>query len=503
MTAIRLAAFSPGRPVISGLSLLVAGFLVSCQQETTDTVTENQTRPVSAFSDIYSLALDNMGAQEMTRIEYSGNGWEACLGQPWHIDEGWARWSIADYNRVIDYATFNSTQTALRQSGLDPDKLGGCGAQPLAAAQNQQISVNSDSSWEKQLQVHLTPLGFLHLANDFGGQVELNNDGLSVNVSDINVDDVSYRMVGSFGDDYLLDHVATWIDNTVYGDMIFEVEFSEWQDFAGVKFPTRIVQKQGGYSTHDLTVTSVIPSSEASAEPPPGNGGRFGGGQQADLPPYEAIGDGIYALHGAYQSVVMEFDAFSVVLDGLQNDTRAQEIIALTKELIPDKPIGYVLTSHNHFDHASGLRDFVAEGATIITHEINQEFFESALANPRTLRTESDLSEGMPVSVLGVGGFFVLDDGSQRLEIYKLNDSLHADDVLIAYIPSIKTIVEADLMQPWINPVFGGGDHPFLIWFADELERIGIEYEQFVPIHRPSTPPLMTRMELLEAVGRN
>jgi hypothetical protein len=59
------------------------------------------------------------------------------------------------------------------------------------------------------------------------------------------------------------------------------------------------------------------------------------------------------------------------------------------------------------------------------------------------------------------------------------------------------------LLQPWINPVFGGGDHPFLIWFADELDRLGLDYQQFVPIHRPANPPLMTKSDLMEAVGRN
>jgi hypothetical protein len=153
-------------------------------------------------------------------------------------------------------------------------------------------------------------------------------------------------------------------------------------------------------------------------------------------------------------------------------------------------------------NQASGLRDFAAEGATIITHEINQEFFESALANPRTLSAESDLSGGLPVSVLGVGDFYAIDDGTQRVEFYKLNDSLHADDFLIAYIPSIKTIVEADLLQPWINPVFGGGNHPFLIYLADELERLGLDYQQFIPVHRPSPAPFMSQQGLLQAVNR-
>ena len=37
--------------------------------------------------------------------------------------------------------------------------------------------------------------------------------------------------------------------------------------------------------------------------------------------------------------------------------------------VIPNKPIRYVVNTHAHFDHASGLAPIAAEGITIITHE--------------------------------------------------------------------------------------------------------------------------------------
>jgi len=39
---------------------------------------------------------------------------------------------------------------------------------------------------------------------------------------------------------------------------------------------------------------------------------------------------------------------------------------------LPNKPIKYVVNTHHHFDHAGGLGLFVAEGAIIITHEVNK-----------------------------------------------------------------------------------------------------------------------------------
>lgn len=494
-----------GTPIPVGKAALLAASLLAaaCTPESGDSGQAGSVAtpaPVS-FNDIQVTALNAMGATGLTRLAFGGNGWEACLGQPWRISEGWARWTITDYSRVIDYATLNSLQTAQRQAGMDPDRLGGCGAQPNAAVQNQQSAVNIDSPWVQQLQVWLTPVGFLALAQQQGAQVAEDGDGLKVTV-EVPMDGIDYRVEGAFGDDYLLDRVLTHVDGTVYGALEFAVEFSDWRDFDGLLFPARIVQRQGGYTTLDLAITGAVANTTASAEPPPRQGGGFGGGPQAaDLPAFEAIGDGIWALHGAYQSVVMEFADYSVVLDGLQNDARVAEIIRLARELVPGKPIGYVLVTHNHFDHASGLRQFVAEGATIITHETNRAFFENVLTTPR-LDPAQPGSGDMPVNVLGVGDFHALDDGSQRVEFHKLAGSRHADDMLIAYIPSIRTIVESDLLQPWISPVFGGNGHPFLLWLADELDRVGLDYEQFVPVHRPPQPPLMTRADLMTAAGR-
>ena len=53
----------------------------------------------------------------------------------------------------------------------------------------------------------------------------------------------------------------------------------------------------------------------------------------------------------------------------------ASAIIAEAKRLIPNKPIKYLFNTHSHFDHSSGLRRFMAEGTTIITHEQNKPVF--------------------------------------------------------------------------------------------------------------------------------
>ena len=57
--------------------------------------------------------------------------------------------------------------------------------------------------------------------------------------------------------------------------------------------------------------------------------------------------------------------------------------IAEVKKVIPNKPIRFVVNTHVHFDHSGGLRTFVDEGATVVTHQANLAFYEKAWAAPR------------------------------------------------------------------------------------------------------------------------
>ncbi|MGA7657571.1 MAG: MBL fold metallo-hydrolase [Methylocella sp.] len=47
------------------------------------------------------------------------------------------------------------------------------------------------------------------------------------------------------------------------------------------------------------------------------------------------------------------------------NEERTLVLIDKIKELIPNKPIKYVVNSHVHFDHSGGLRTFIDTDAII------------------------------------------------------------------------------------------------------------------------------------------
>ena len=58
-----------------------------------------------------------------------------------------------------------------------------------------------------------------------------------------------------------------------------------------------------------------------------------------------------------------------VLVDTPNGEERASAVIAKAKELIPGKPIRFVVAMHHHWDHLGGIRTAIDEGATIITNQ--------------------------------------------------------------------------------------------------------------------------------------
>ena len=163
----------------------------------------------------------------------------------------------------------------------------------------------------------------------------------------------------------------------------------------------------------------------------------------------DKVADGVwYLTGGTHHSVLVEMNDHLVVIEGPQNDARATAVIAEVKKTVPNKPIKYVVNTHHHFDHAGGLGPFVAEGAIVITHDVNKAFFEQSLAAPRTVQPDKLAQSGKKATVEGMQDKRVLSDGTRTVELYLIQGNMHDDGIIMAYLPKEKLLVEADVYTP-------------------------------------------------------
>jgi glyoxylase-like metal-dependent hydrolase (beta-lactamase superfamily II) len=282
----------------------------------------------------------------------------------------------------------------------------------------------------------------------------------------------------------LIEKVDSWNTNPVLGDMLTETTYAEYKDFGGVQFPTRITQKQGGFPTLDLTISEVKPNAPVDIQPPDNIK------QTSVKVESDKIADGIwYLTGGTHHSVLVEMNDHLVVVEGPQDDARAVAVIAEVKKTVPNKPIRYVVNTHNHFDHAGGLAAFAADGAIVITHDVNKAFLDKSLAAPRSVNPDKLAQSGKKATVEGMQDKRVLSDGTRTVELHLIKGTLHDDGIIMAYLPKEKLLVEADVYTPGApNTPPSTPPNPNQVSLNDNIERLNLAVDLILPLHGRKIP---------------
>jgi glyoxylase-like metal-dependent hydrolase (beta-lactamase superfamily II) len=287
------------------------------------------------------------------------------------------------------------------------------------------------------------------------------------------------------------------------GDMHILATYTGWKDFGGVMAPAKIVQTRGGWPFFEVNVTAAKanPPDVATLVPAPagGRGGGAPGGAPAPLVvTSEKLGDGLYRLTtgpGSYDSVIVEFKDYIMMLEAGQSIARGEAYVAATKKLIPNKPIRYVMNTHPHSDHTGGLPVLVAEGATIITQKNNQEFLEKALNTPRTLLDDPLAKNPKKVKIEAVAEKKVYSDGTRTVEFYHVSPVPHSNGLMIAYIPKEKIIFQGDFT---VTPGQPANDH--LKALVPILEKLNLDFDRYINVHTSPTP--QHKSDVWKAVGK-
>jgi glyoxylase-like metal-dependent hydrolase (beta-lactamase superfamily II) len=437
-------------------------------------------------------------------VQYSGTGVNAFFGQALTAGKEWPRRDLESLTGAINYQQKSDRIEFVFKS---PAVFGG---------QRQNAAVNGDKAWtvgangtanpqlanaeERQLQIWMSPHGFLQAATAAGNATvkSRTENGKKVNVVSFTAMN-KFKVDGTIDSDGLVTKVETKFPNPVLGDMPYIFTYSDYKDFGGVKFPTKIVQSEGGFPVNEVTVTSVQPNVPVDI-PVPANV------QSATMPVVTVatskIADGVWFLGGgSHHSVVVEFNNFITVIEGPLTEERSLAVIAEAKKLAPNKPIKYLVSTHHHFDHSGGLRTYVAEGATIVTHASNKPYWEKTFMAPATIAPDAQSKAHKKPSIQAVTDKYVITDGKQSIEVYNTMGDQHSDELMVAYILPAKILVEADSYSPGPanapppNPV-----PPNALVLYDNIQRLKLDPVTVVGIHGRGPVPMA---EFLKFVGKS
>jgi glyoxylase-like metal-dependent hydrolase (beta-lactamase superfamily II) len=417
---------------------------------------------------------------------------------------------INNYVRVIDLVA-----PASRHTGAT-NNIGAGGSTTVAPGTffQQVTAEQADVSkpWAGSLEFYITPWGFLKGAAENDATVSKKKvDGKNYTVLTWSPkvkapSGKNYVINGYIDQQNMVDRVETWVEENIMGDMHVLATYTGWKDFGGVMAPAKIVQTRGGWPFFEVDVTAAKanPADVATLVPAPaGRGGRGpGGGGPGGAPAMtvtsEKLGDGLYRLTtgaGSYDSVIVEFKDYIMMLEAGQSIARATAYVAKTKELIPNKPIRYVMDTHPHSDHTGGLPVLVEEGAIIITQKNNEPFLSGALNTPRTLLDDPLAKNPKKARFETVLEKKVYSDGTRTVEMYHVYPAPHSNGLIIAYIPKEKVLFQGDFS---VNPGEPANDHVKALYPV--LVKLNLDFDRYINVHASAAP--QHKSDVWQALGK-
>ena len=454
-----------------------------------------------------------MGSTNLKSIQYTGDGFLAKVGEQYNLTDGWPQFQVTDFTRTIDYDSNYMRLDYDQKQGNYPSN----GNAPVPEAHVTRI-LNNNFAWDmkgdtpvpltrlyldgisyadlRQLEILLSPHGFIKAAlaatdataitqpivgpSDFG----LSAFGQWVTIVSFHYG--KYRVNGTINDKNLVELVGTWISNPVYGDMTYEMRYTQYKDYNGVMFPGLIHVHQGdprintGENYFQVYIKDVQPNVAVNKIPVPE------AVRAAKLDPVKVqtqkLADHVWLLGGGpMNSVLVEFKDFVAVVEAPQNEARSLAVIDEVHKLAPGKMIRYVVNTNHRMGYAGGLRTYFSQGTTVVTHELNKDYYVGILFSPFPRTLEPDrmstynpmyMISRRPPPIETVGGTTmmggtVISDDERQMQIWHVQDMAyevgetylkipgpslakgnHSADMLMAYLPKEKILINADLYVP-------------------------------------------------------
>ena len=443
-------------------------------------------------------ASEALGATTLNSIEFSGTGTWYQFGQAPAPSGPWPQFDVSAYTASINYQAPAARIRMTRQQTVDPNRV-----RPTPVPQNPDQYINGMSAWnlavpagspagtaaapaaqpatveERTMEIWTTPHGFLKAAAaNNATSTPIDGGGNTVTFTAN-----GHQYTGRINAQNQVESVSTTIDNPVLGDTPVEFAYSDYRDFSGVMFPGRILRTQGGHPVLDITVTSAKTNVPADFTPPEG--------AAASAPPVqvtvEKLANGVYYLKGgSHHSLAIDQADHIVIVEAPQSEERSLAVIAKAKETIPNKPIKYLVNTHAHFDHSGGLRTYVDEGAIIVTHQMNQAYYEQAWAAPHTLSPDRLAQSKKAATFETFTDKHVLTDGKRTIEVHQIAGGGHNDAFAMVYLPAEKILSEGDAFTPpAANAPPPASANPFSVNLNENIVRLKLDVRQIAALHGP------------------
>ena len=528
-----------------GLPLVFAGLLAL----TGGSVATQQQFP-PGFVDpkpLLDAAIQAIGNDKLNCVTISGSAYNGAVGQQKEAGKNvdWPRPDqLANYTRTMNWQTKTMKEEFDRKPGLVPAAwkygvgwldgplqtqthqtfmLNASGAKPYAwhmdGPNGQPVANPPDVAEVFPVELWMNPHGFLKAAQMPGANPqatwrwelgEMGRDGPETVPEKMNVVRITapggFVIDATINKEHMLQRMHTLVPDPLLGDLNYEHEFTNdsYIDVGnGIKFPTGWHSHEGyddnfqnqnisaGHNAFGGTMkdvkANVCPDAVAVPE-------AIRTAQFPVNPTMTKLADGVYSFEvGSYKSVAVEFPSTIAVFEAPRSEDFNLRVIEAIVKQIPNKPIRWVVNSHQHFDAAAGLRTYFHIGATVITQIKNWELYNRDVINYAARTKRPDMVAMWPPTELAEGYYYeavrenyTIEEAGRVMKIYYMQPLQHAEGMLFAYLPKEKLLLESDIVNT--NNPFPATPTRDYQKFFDAVKMLKLDVAQIVPIHGKPIP---------------
>ncbi|NVK41035.1 MAG: MBL fold metallo-hydrolase [Oceanospirillaceae bacterium] len=187
------------------------------------------------------------------------------------------------------------------------------------------------------------------------------------------------------------------------------------------------------------------------------------------------IGNGIYVFRWwVYRNIFVVTDDGVIVTDPI--NPKASQLLQSEIRKVTDKPVKYVVYSHNHHDHISGGNIFKSEGAKFIGHK---NILEQLSDHP---------SPVIPMPDITFEDSYILKLSGRTLELNYFGPN-HGDSLAVMRLPEEKILFVVDIVTPRRVAFRGMPDFWPDEWIRTlkEIEKMDVDY--VISAHGPQSQP--------------
>ena len=493
---------------------------------------------------VLEAASKAIGADRLKCVTFTGTGYSGAVGQQreaaWNVD--WPRGEpLANYTRTMNWDAGYMKEEFDRKPGQNPASWkygsGWRGGTPLQQQSRQTFVVNGKHAWHKdgpsgtpvaappddaerwQLDLWINPHGFLKAAKLPGANPravwrwelgESGRDGHTTVPEKVTVVSITvlgkYRVDATINKENMLQRIHTWVPDPVLGDMNYEHEFTNetYVDLGnGIRYPTLWHHHDGwddnfgalnvtaGHNGFGGTFKEVKANACDAVDPVPQSVQEASHATRVET---DKLAQGVYLIRGSsHNSVAVEFKDYIAIVEAPLDERRSLAVIEEVVRLIPNKPIRFLVNTHQHFDHIGGIRTYMHIGATIITQWKNWNFYNRDVLNyaPRTLEPDmlslwppTEVAEGYQWETVREN--YTLTDGARTMHISYVQPLAHVEGMLMAYLPGEKIAIEADLFDS-DSPLPSSPTAANRALYT-HVRRLGLDVTTIAPIHGRAVP---------------